>query len=517
MLAAAALVRLMPAYDASVVERALNSRWAPPLVGALSGVLLLWMWGSLARTPVIDDESAYLLQAELFARWRWTGVAPPIAAFFEQPHVLIDGVLASKYPPGNSIILALGALVGLPGLAVILANACSGALMFALARRAAGGVVALLTWIAWESSFPMDYYHANYMSESVSSLAWLLTWWAIVRWHTDAERKWLLVAAGAIAWCMITRPLTGVALGIVASIVILVRCKRTRAWRDLLPAAAVAATILAIIPLWSWRTTGDVRVTPLTAYTKTYLPFDTPGFGASPDERPSDRLPPDQQRLETAFYGYHVRHTLAALPRIAWLRLTMLDRDEWYEWRGGLRLFALVGLIALTAEGWIVLAAFATQFVLYLAYAHPAWWTMYYVECMPVLAFLIALGIVRALALLDAPRRTTAGLAVAAVGLVAVGAVARQVRATIGDDHAYYDAFARLLTQLPDERAVVFVRYGPKHLDGMSLVRNVADLDRERVWSVYDRGADDARLIAAAPGRTPYLFDEQSWTLRPLP
>jgi hypothetical protein len=136
---------------------------------------------------------------------------------------------------------------------------------------------------------------------------------------------------------------------------------------------------------------------------------------------------------------------------------------------------------------------------------------------MPVLAFLIALGMMRALALLEAPRRTTAALAVATVGLLAVGAVARQVRAGIRDDHAYYDAYARLEQHVPDERAIVFVRYGPKHLDGMGLVRNAADLDRERVWSVYDRGADDVRLIAVAPGRTPYLFDEQSWTLRPLP
>ena len=122
--------------------------------------------------------------------------------------MLVDGVLASKYPPGNSLILTLGVLVGLPGLPVVVMNALAGALMFALARRAAGGVVALLTWIAWQSSFPNIYYHANYMSESVSGLAWLVTLWAIMRWHRGEGRKWLVVAAAALAWCMITRPLS---------------------------------------------------------------------------------------------------------------------------------------------------------------------------------------------------------------------------------------------------------------------------------------------------------------------
>jgi hypothetical protein len=33
---------------------------------------------------------------------------------------------------------------------------------------------------------------------------------------------------------------------------------------------------------------------------------------------------------------------------------------------------------------------------------------------------------------------------------------------------------------------------------------------------VYDRGAENARLMALAPERVPYLFDEATWTLQPL-
>ena len=380
VLLAAAVARMLPPFDSDSVARALRSRWAPLIVGAVSGVLSLWLWGSLTRTPVMHDESAYLLQAELFARLRWTGVARPLPQFFEQLYVL-DGVLASKYPPGNSLILAGGVLLGLPGLPVVVMNMCSAALTFALARRIVGGATALLTWLVWQTSFPMMYYHANYMSEGVTSLTWLLTWWGILRWRSGGGRRWLVLAAGASAWCVITRPLTGVALGIVALIVVAKRCWRTRQWRDLVAAVAAAAAVLALIPLWSWRTTGDPRVTPLAAYTHTYVPFDRPGFGTRPNERPAARLPRDQWMTSAAFYQEHAHHTLAALPGIAWERLTMIDRDGWYEWRGGLRVFALLGLLALSVEGWVVLAAFAMQFALYLLYAHPAWWTMYYVEC----------------------------------------------------------------------------------------------------------------------------------------
>lgn len=546
----ALLVRVAPAFASAPVERVLNSRWAPAGAAVLSAVLSLWLWGTLSRTPVIHDESAYLLQAELFARFQWTGPGRPIPEFFEQLHVLVDGVLASKYPPGNSLILALGVLVGLPGLPILILNACASALMFVLARRVAGGVVALLTWIVWESSFPMIYYHANYMSESVSALAWLVTWWGVMRWHQGDGRRWLVATAGAVSWCMITRPVTGLALGIVALVVVGWCCRSTHRWRDLVPGAVIAAAILAIVPLWSWRTTGDFRVMPLTAYTAMYVPFDKPGFASGKDDRPSQRLPRDLLRIQNAFYREHLHHTISALPAIAWERVKMLDRDEFYEWRGGLRVFALIGLIALTLEGWIAMAAFAAQFLLYLSYAHPAWWTMYYVECMPVLAFVTALGIVRLFALLyrseadraaerpsalsrltgamallrhgkrpvgvDTRRLVTAGVVVAAAGLMAAGGVARQVKSTLAQDHSFYDAFTQLVRQIPDRRAVVFVRYSEKHPDGLSLVRNVADLERAPLWTVYDRGDDNERLLALATDRVPYLFDEKSWTLKPM-
>jgi hypothetical protein len=549
VLLAAGAARLLTPYDSRPIERVLAGRWTPFVVGVLSGLLTLWLWGSLVRSPVMHDESAYLLQADLFARMRWAGTGRPIPAFFEQLYVLVDGVLASKYFPGNSLVLALGVLVGLPGLPVVVMNAFASGLMFALARRVAGDGVALLTWLVWQSSFPMMYYHANYMSEGVTSLTWLVTWWAIVRWRGGDGAKWLALAAASVAWCLITRPLTGAALGLVAGLVIVRLCHRKRAWRELLPAAGVAAVILAVIPLWSWRTTGRFGVTPLAAYTAAYVPFDKPGLGAAVDERPTARLPRDQMITSAAFYQEHARHTLGALPTIAWERLSMIDRDGWYEWRGSLRVFALIGLLALSVEGWIAVAAFAAQFLLYLSYAHPAWWTMYYVECSPVLGFVTALGIERFFTLVlnrgsrigdagttwrlteklvglrgqlraavDAKdgRVLAAVMIVAAAATLAGGAVARQVRAKIDSDHAYYDAFANALSRIPDTRAIVFVRYSDKHPDGLSFVRNVPELETAHVWTVYDRGADDARLLALAPERVPYVFDEGRWTLERL-
>jgi hypothetical protein len=168
-------------------------------------------------------------------------------------------------------------------------------------------------------------------------------------------------------------------------------------------------------------------------------------------------------------------------------------------------------------------AAFALQFLLYLSYAHPPFWSVYYAEGAPLLAFVAAVGITSALkwaAQRRAPQRGEAApglglatMALATVAMLPLVLTVRQVRAVSESDHAYHAAFVKRLREIQEPRAVVFVRYGPRHNDGLSLVHNPVDLDAARVWTVYDRGDDNDRLLRLAPDRTPYLFDEASGTL----
>ena len=525
----ALIVRLVPAQArlrGRVVAYArtfAHGAWLPTLLGVATGVATLWVWGSLTRTAVVHDESAYLLQAQLFARGRFTAPTPPLYHFFEQLYVNLVPAISSKYPPGTSLLIAPGMRFGYPGLPIVLANAFTGALVFLLARRAAGVVVAMLTWALWITSFPVLYFHAMYLSEVPTSLAWLATWWGIARWRTSGRTRDLAIAAFAIAYCGITRPLTAVALAIAAGVVML-RVRRTaqprlrRAERVTLATGAAAA--LLFIGIWSWRSTGNPVLTPLTLYTRTYVPFDKLGFGARPEDAPSASLPWDQQITDRAFYQEHQKHTVARLPIAAFSRARMIGRDMWYDWRGGLALIALLGLAGAPIELWVGLGALALQLLLYLLYAHPPTWSLYYIEGLPVLAFATALGVPVVLSLGTRGRvpgvaRLIAGAALFLLMIYPAWVTMHQVRAQIAADHSYYDAFVGSFPPLPDSTssAIVFVRYSRAHNDGLSLVRNVPDLGDDPIWVVYDRGAENAKLLSIAPERTGYLFDEAGWRL----
>jgi hypothetical protein len=506
---------------------AADSRWAPVVAGVLTGAATWYVWGSLDRSAVIHDESAYLLQAQLFARLRWTTATPPLPHFFEQLYVNLAPAVFSKYPPGTSLLLAPGALIGLPGLPVVLMNTLSGALVFALARRIMGGLAAVLAWTLWITSFPVLYYHAMYLSEVPSSLAWLLAWWGVLRWRETGRHGGLAISAGAIGLCAITRPLTAAALSLAVAgvmIVLLVRDGRLAprgVARRAAPFALAGALAVGFLTLWNWRSTGDPRLSPLTLYTRTYVPFDKLGFGATRAEQPTARLPWDQRVTSIGFYQEHVIHTVRKLPLVTLVRARTVAHDMWYEWRGGLAVLALLGLVGAPVAVWIGVAALVVQLLCYLLYAHSWSWSLYYIEGQPLLAAITALGIARLCAWrmrggAGARAQALAALALGVAALHPASVTMRQVRAQIAGDHEFYDAFVRLVPRAP-EGAIVFVRYAPTHNDGLSLVRNVPDFDDAPVWTAYDRGEENARLMAMAPERAAYLFDEATWTLRPLP
>jgi hypothetical protein len=512
---------------ADVVLRALGSAQAPWVAGAITGAATWYVWGSLTRSAVVHDEAAYLLQAELFARLRWTAPAPALPQFFEQLYVNLSPAIASKYPPGTSLLLAPGVMLGLPGLPVVLMNALTGGLVYAIGRRLGGGVTATLAWAFWLTSFPVLYFHAMYLSEVPSSLAWLGVWWGLLRWRESDRPRDLAIAAGALGLCAITRPLTAVALGIVCALVVIATVAQrddrslARFRRGLAPFAVGGAAAALVLGLWSWRSTGDPRVSPLGLYTRTYVPFDRLGFGVRSGEEPSARLPADQLATSRSFHEEHRRHRLSETPRVALMRLRMIAHDMWYDWRGGLALLALVGLLAAPPGLWLGVGALGLHVLLYLLYAHPWTWSLYYTEGLPVLAIVTATGIrwlhARATGRV-APERpfAVAGFILLLAAAYPAARTASLVRAQIASDHEYYDSFARLLPTSAGG-AIVFVRYAPAHNDGLSLVRNVPDRDRAPVWTAYDRGAENSRLAASAPQRALYLFDEASWTLRPMP
>lgn len=503
------------------LQRFVDSRVAPLAVAVVMMLVIWYVWGSLNALPVVHDEASYLLQAQTFARGRWTMPSPPLPQFFEQFHVFVVPHFASKYPPGHGILMVPGIWLGLPGLVPLLLNGLAAALLFILVRRVTNGWIALLTFLLWLLMSGNLVFRSSYFSENTSSVLWLAGWLALLEWRENPRERWLVAMAACIGWMAITRPLTAVGFGIPIGVIVLWRTASTRQWRTLVRPALLGVAILSLIPIWSARTTGNWRETPYALYSKLYFPFDAMGFGfdSTPPER---QLPPDMRPFVDGFGPVHAEHVVDRLPRILFDRWHVMFIDEFRGNRLPLAVFAVLSLAALPLAGWFAIGGSILLTLCYLAFAHPAPWDLYYLEIFPLLPFLTACGIWGTwLAIIKRsdPRRQL-GLAIpqAAVAAVIAGVLLLQplhAEVTRAKRYQYRTRvnrahLAEMTALLPGAQTMVFVHYGSNHSVNDALISNDADLANTKTWLVHDLGVADTALLARAPDRTPYLYDEHS-------
>ena len=508
--------------------RWLESRRGPLAAGLLGLAVTWWVWGRWAPLPVIHDEVAYVLQARIFASGHWSRPAPPMPEPFEEYHVLVQPVLAAKYHPGHSLALTPGAYLGAPQAGPLAVSALTGALVFALARNLAGGPVAALTTLFWLLA-PMNLkFRSTYLSQVTTSLLWVLALFCLERWLRTWRRGWLAGLALAVAACALTRPLTGLVLAVVTGAVVLHRVWQTRRPLELVLPFLLLLSVPAVLRWWSWATTGNPRESPRDLYTRQYMPWDRIGFGLD-SASPAIPVSPDFKRFAAQFDTMHAEYTPARVPAALAVRTWSLL----YEALGAGVVLLLPCIVAgawrRPAEAWVGLGAVGLLLLAHLIYAHPRWWTPYYLEGQAILAYFAAAG---ALAVARLPRRLpdrsgpgrgwrARSLAVAArilllaclgIGVLALPSWRRW--------HRKFDAYARRfadrVSSLGSQRAVVFVRYAAKHYPDISLIDNPPDVASAPVWVVLDLGNQaDRTLMTRAGGRQPFLLDECTGRLSP--
>lgn len=508
------------------LERALAAPSAPLVAGIITAVLVTLVWGGLNAPGAYHDERAYLVQARLLAHFSWTAPSPPLPIFWEMAHLFVEPAIFAKYPPGHAPLLVPGIWLGLAGLVPVFFAGISGALTFALARRFAGVWIALGTWAVWTSVPETLDWHSSYFSETTTAALWLVALWLLVEWR-ERERAGVLVALVAcVGWMGITRPITALMLGIPIAAVVLQTAWRRRALSGWPVAAIVGALIISIVPYWSVRTLGDISPLPYSEYSKWYFPWDMPGFvrDTSP---PLRTLPPDLALLASATRQNYGGHTADMMPLNFIARSHRVLTGALGPVAEPLWVLVPIGAFALgSAVTSFALVSFVLLICIYLVMPHTPGWTIYYLELMPLVVFFSITGFARVMvwAAEIARHRNWRRLAPEGIRVAAVVAVAAMVWLTAVQIPArrWHERLRssrqllarQLIAELPDQRAVIFVRRTSPMSPHFTLWDILGPPATTETWIVRDLGASrDAELVALADGRTPYILDEGTMTL----
>ncbi|HXM42737.1 MAG TPA: hypothetical protein VN924_15910 [Bryobacteraceae bacterium] len=229
--------------------------------------------------PAVHDEFAYLLGAETFCLGRVTNPPHRMWVHFETFHENFQPTYASKYPPAQSLFLALGwKLFGNPWYGVwlscgLMCAALCWMLQGWLPPRYAllGGLMAVAQWgIAgnWINS---------YMGGAVAAAAGALVLGAVPRLaRRPTTGVAALAALGAVALAN-SRPYEGAVTAAGAAIALLIwRWRSRRPFRDLLvgrvaaPAGAILGCGLAAMLYYNYRVTGNPLQMPYALHQAQY-------------------------------------------------------------------------------------------------------------------------------------------------------------------------------------------------------------------------------------------------------
>ena len=364
----------------------------------------------------------------------------------------------------------------------------------------------------------------SYLSESTTTVMWLAAAAATVLWLESGKQIYLLGVAAALAWGFEARPLTMVALAAPLGFVILRKLIEIGTFRRAAVPLLAGIALLGVGLVWNQQTLGDWRTDPYSLYSRTYFPFDKPGFGIDPTP-PLRPLPPELLPMDAWSREVHEVYVPSAVPVAFAQRVLALLAAYSFGWRFAIGALLVGSLIRARGPARFALVASASLFIAYLAFAHPPGWVVYYLELLPALHFLAAIGLMRLLgqsseSALDATVDLSAAVArssalAAALLLPLCLTDLWRVRAAIDVRNAFHRRAEEVIRAAPSN-SIVFVRYAPSDNPHLAVTRNEADLASARAWVVYDRGADDKRLLALAPDRKPYVLEPSTFRLTPL-
>lgn len=177
-----------------------------------AGTTAFMGWRVRGLPPLYHDEYSYLFQSWTFLGGRLWLPSHALAPYFDQMHVLNDGVFAGRYFPGSSLYYAPFVALGIPVAGAWLAQGLVAGFVAMTAYRSspaagylAGGMVATSPALLAFSNL--------LLSPHPTMLGFAIFLWAYPRVE-GRSAFWPCLAGLAIGFAFLCRPLTAVGLGL---------------------------------------------------------------------------------------------------------------------------------------------------------------------------------------------------------------------------------------------------------------------------------------------------------------
>jgi len=461
----------------------------------------------------VHDEFSYLLGAETFVSGRLANPSHPMWVHFETFHVNLQPRYATKYPPGQSLFLALGQKVfGHPWYGVLI----SVSLMCACICWMLQGWLPL-RFACWGSLLAVlqfglySYWINSYWGGALAAAGGALVLGALPRLARREDNATVLLGACGIALLANTRPYEGLITTLVTAIALLWwRNKLRRPWVSLfksqviLPAAVLLAFVATGMGYYNYRVTGKPWLLPYAVNQQMYAA--APHFWFMPEGSP----PEYRHELLRAFWtgwnrDLYLKARANPLRMIPPFIATLLKGYT-------LPLLVLPLTVILVPTRKVRLASAICGALAVGLLLEKEFFAHYYAPVTGLLIFLASMGM-RGVWRTFPPQsiaRLGTGIAFTALFLY-VFAIETVKFATAETEFTQFFLNRRLTIQhlmRQGPRHLVIVRYAPGRNTNAEWVYNSADIDASNIVWARDMGdAQNSELIGYYQGRQVWLLE----------
>jgi hypothetical protein len=468
--------------------------------------------------PGIHDEFSYLLMGDTFVHGRLANPPHPLWRSFETFHVLWFPAYASKYPPVQGLVLALGQLLGNPWIGVLLsAAAMAAAFVWMLqawmpARWAflAGVLAALKLCVA-------SYWINSYWGGAVAAIGGALVLGAFGRMKRRPSLLMGIFLGLGAAILFNSRPYESVFFCLPVAVAILIWLRRefpqVETRRAALRLVVIPAGVILLLAggwmsYYNWRVTGHPALPPYAYDARLH---DRAAMFVWQTPKPPIHY--DNAEMEN-FYNQYER---LAYDR-SWPTLKSVFADKWehcslaFLWPACWLL--VPGVFFLYRDKRLRLLLFTLLAVL-LGYCLVVWPGPHYIAPAACILFAALVQSIRHLRTMRIFGRPIGAALSRAILLALVVDASLLVSQRLGDSQGWggwgLSDRADLLHDLESTpgKHVVLVRYGPDHSVHEEWVFNAADIDASQViWARDLPGEINDQLFR-------YYLDRTIWLAQP--
>jgi 4-amino-4-deoxy-L-arabinose transferase-like glycosyltransferase len=270
--------------------------------------------------PYCYDEYNYLYQANIFSQGKIFLEVPEVFRPFKERYMILnDSKLFSKYPPGFSLILAIGVLLKIPGLINPLIAVLTLIILYSFTKSFLGPKYGLLSVIIISTTPYFLAYSASYFSQPTALLLTALIFLIIRKYELTSQIHYLFLLGLVSGYSSLTRPLDSFCVIVPSYLYLAYILYKKKDLKKMSYSILTYATVFALFLIYNYILIGKISIATYPVIHGEFKVVDpnASGFSQNVSSILTGLINNGIKSIPVTFYKFFIFHTGFFIPLLS--------------------------------------------------------------------------------------------------------------------------------------------------------------------------------------------------------